>query len=429
MIYLVFKKGGRERGGMETGKKGWVIILFLGMIFLGNNINAQTLPTLNSPILNLQSLTLEICIHKAIENNQNIKISTLEIANSQALIGTARELPKTNIDVQYGRTQVYTGNDIIFSFGQNFALPSLYKANQNLLKGNVLTAEKRANYTKNQLIAEVKSVYYRWLNNVQIIRVLTQQDSLYTTAFRAASVRYKTGESNLLEKVSSETRLREIQNRVQMHQADAKVLIEQMKFLLNTTENIILDSTIPNRKTLSINELNVLSNPFLDILKQQNEVSKLQINLEKERLKPDFRVGIINQSIEQNYNQNAIQLGVNVPIFKKSQQARISSAKINQQISNQQVQFAESQLQNQLNTLKIQYEKSKNSLEYYESSVLPQADLIIRTATKSYQAGEIEYVEFAQNITQAWQIKEAYLFELQEFNQIVINIETVIGNE
>jgi heavy metal efflux system protein len=444
VIYLVFK-GGRKKGKkveMDEGRNGGqvlTIIMFLGILVLENKINAQTLPVTNSPITNSQfpnspipnpqSLSINECIKKAIENNQNVRLSKLEIANSQILIGTARELPKTNVEVQYGRTQVYNSNDITFSFGQNFALPSLYKANQNLLKGNVLTAEKRASYTKNQLIAEVKSVYFQWLNNTQIIRLLTQQDSLYTTAFRAASVRYKTGESNLLEKVSSETRLREIQNRIQVHQADAKVLIQQMKFLINTTENINLDENFSNRKMLIINELNVLSNPFLDILKQQNEVSKLQTNLEKERLKPDFRVGIINQSIEQNYNQNVLQLGVNVPIFKKAQQARISSAKINEQISNQQFQLAESQLGNQLNTLKIQYEKSKYSLEYYEKSALPQADLIIKTATKSYQAGEIEYIEFAQNITQAWQIKESYLSELQIFNQIIINIETIIGNE
>lgn len=434
VIYLAFKgrrmKG--KNGEMNEGKnagKGLTIIVFLGILFLESNVKAQTLPIPNSPINNNQTLSPNSCIQKALENNQNVRLSNLEVVNNQVLIGTARELPKTNIEVQYGRTQVYNSNDITLSFGQNFALPSLYKANQNLLKGNVLTAEKRASYTKNQLIAEVKSIYYQWFNNVQIIKLLAQQDSLYTTAFRAAVVRYKTGESNLLEKVSSETRLREIQNRIQMYQADEKVLIQQMKFLINTTDNIKLDENIQNKKMLIVNELNVLSNPFLSILKQQNEVSKLQTNLEKERLKPDFRMGIINQSIEQNYNQNVVQLGVNVPIFKKAQQARIASSKINEQISNQHIQLIENQLESQLNILKIQYEKSKNSLEYYEKSALPQADLIIKTATKSYQAGEIEYVEFAQNITQAWQIKEVYLSELHGFNQIVINIETIIGNE
>ncbi|MDZ7898785.1 MAG: CusA/CzcA family heavy metal efflux RND transporter [Arcicella sp.] len=460
VIYLVFKgrKGEEGKEGRQGEKSLMVASFIFGIFFLGNDVKAQIPNSLtrsvsrpnpspverggsvheNSPLhrrgvgatdASGEVVSLEMCIEKAIQNNQNIKISALEISNNQALIGTARELPKTNIDVQYGRTQVYTGNDVTFSFGQNFALPSLYRANQNLLKNNVLTAEKRANYTKNQLVAEVKNVYYQWLYNVQLIRLLKQQDSLYTMAFRAASVRYKTGESNLLEKISSETRLREIQNQIQMHEADKKVLIEQMKFLLNTTENIILEENIFNKKQMIINELNVLANPFLDILKQQNEVSKLQISLEKERLKPDFRVGIINQSIEQNYNQNVVQLGVNVPIFRKAQQSRISSAKINEQISNQQVQLAQNQLESQLNSLKIQYEKRKNSLDYYEKSALPQADLIIKTATKSYQSGEIEYVEFAQNITQAWQIKELYLSELQGFNQIIINIETIIGNE
>ena len=423
------KKNG-EKGNIrniQNDNIGLSIILFLGLIFLSNEIKSQT-PQSPNPSIPIP-LNPQTCIQKALENNQNIRISKLEITNNQTLTGTARELPKTNVDVQYGRTQVYTGNDVTLSFGQNFALPSLYRANERVLKSNVITAEKRASYTRNQLISEVKSIYYQWLNNIQIIRLLAQQDTLYANAFRAASVRYKTGESNLLEKVSSETRLREIQNRIQMHQADEKVLIEQLKFLMNITENITLDDNITNKKVLIINELNVFSNPFLNILKQQNEISKLQTNLEKERLKPDFRVGIINQSIEQNYNQNVVNLGVNIPIFKKAQQARIASSRINEQITNQQLQLAESQLESQLRTLKIQYEKSKNSLDYYEKSALPQADLIIKTATKSYQAGEIEYLEFTQNITQAWQIKELYLSELQAFNQIIINIETIIGNE
>ena len=428
VIYLVFKGTRGEKKEGRNGGKDLVVIIIFSLFFVGNQAKSQSFNP-QSLIPNPQPLNPQTCIQKALENNQNIRISRLEIANNQILTGTARELPKTNVDVQYGRTQVYTGNDITLSFGQNFALPSLYRANERVLKSNVITAEKRASYTRNQLVAEVKNIYYQWLNNVHIVRLLAQQDTLYANAFRATSIRYKTGESNLLEKVSSETRLREIQNQIQRYQADEKVLIEQLKFLMNITENIILDSTISSKKILIINELNVLSNPFLNILKQQNEVSKLQTNLERERLKPDFRVGLINQSIEQNYNQNIVNLGVNIPIFKKAQQSRIASSRINEQITNQQLQLAENQLESQLRTFKIQYEKSKNSLDYFEKSALLQADLIIRTAAKSYQAGEIEYLEFTQNITQAWQIKESYLSELQIFNQIIINIETIIGNE
>ncbi len=375
------------------------------------------------------TMALPQLIDQTLQNNQNVSISRLELANSQALVGTARELPKTSFEVQYGRTQVYNSNDITFSFGQNFALPRLYKAQQEVLKGNVLITEKRAILTKNQLINEVKNIYYQLLNNAQFIKLLERQDSLYREAFRAASVRYKAGETNLLEKVSSETRMREIQNRIQGFKADEEGLYQNLKFLVNNNQEIKINLNYSPKKLLIINELSILSNPFLEILKQQNQVSILQTNLEKERLKPDFRIGIINQSIEQNYNQNVVQLGVNVPIFTKAQNARIEASKINSQIAQQQLKLTQNQLQTQLNSLKIQYGKIQKSLNYYEKFALPQSELIIRTAAKSYQAGEIEYVEFAQNITQAWQIKESYLSELQTFNQIIINIETLIGNE
>jgi cobalt-zinc-cadmium resistance protein CzcA len=382
--------------------------------------------SLISPIPNI---SLSQLIEQTLQNNQNLAISRLELANNQALVGTAKELSKTSFEVQYGRTQVYNSNDITFAFGQNFALPGLYKAQKEVLKGNVSITEKRANLTKNQLINEVKNIYYQLLNNSQFVKVLERQDSLYQEAFRAASVRYKTGETNLLEKVSSETRMREIQNRIQGFRADEEGLYQNLKFLVNNNQEFKIDVNYPVKKSLIINELSVLSNPFLAILKQQNEVSILQINLEKARLQPDFRVGIINQSIEQNYNQNVVQLGVNVPIFKKAQNARIEASKINSQIVQQQIKLTENQLTIQLNSLKIQYEKLQKSLDYYEKFALPQSELIISTASKIYKAGEIEYIEFAQNITQAWQIKESYLSELQTFNQIIINIETIIGNE
>ncbi len=409
-VIYSFVKGRRK---LEIGKK---MVLFLFVCL-------TTFPS-KSQTENLTQL-----IQKALENNPNIKISKLEVSQNQSLTKTSRDYGKTTFDVQYGRTQVFTGNDVTLSVGQNFALPSLYKAQGNLLKGNVLTAEKQVNLTKNQLIGEVKSLYFLLLNNTELTRLLTRQDSLYQAAFRAASIRYKTGETNLLEKVSFEARLREIQNRIQGLKSDEKALYQSLKFLINTSEDFLIDETVLFQKTLIINELNALSNPLLSILKQQNEVNILQTNVEKEKLKPDFRVGLINQSIEQNYNQNIVQVGVNVPIFTKAQQARIESSKINQEIGKQQIQFAENQLESQLKTLKIQHDKVKNSIEYYEKSAIPQANLIISTATKTYQAGEIEYVEFVQNITQAWQIKESYLSEIQVLNQIIINIETIIGNE
>jgi cobalt-zinc-cadmium resistance protein CzcA len=60
---------------------------------------------------------------------------------------------------------------------------------------------------------------------------------------------------------------------------------------------------------------------------------------------------------------------------------------------------------------------------------LAQAAWLELTALKSYQQGEIEYVEMLQNTQQAWQIREQYLQEVLAYNQSIVQIETILGNE
>lgn len=400
-------------------KPSVVIIIVLLGFGVGNTTNAQ-----NSPVL-----TLDHCIEKAIQQNQSLQVGKLEISGNRALEKTAKDLPKTSFDTQFGRTQTYTNNDVTFSLGQSFAFPSLYKAQENLLKSHTASSEKRLNMTKNQVVAEVKSLYYQILLNTQLLKVVQQQDSLYQSAFKAASLRYQTGETNLLEKVSTETRLHEIQNRIQSILSDEKSLYQSLSFLLNIPADFVIDTQTNMQKPLQLQITELSNNPYLELLRQQIEVSQLQTKLEKERLKPDFKVGITNQSIERNYNQNFVQAGLNFPLFAKAQKARINAAGINEQIAKESLSLAEQQTTKQLQSLKIQLEKLRKSVQYYQSSAIPQANLMISTAHKSYQAGEIEYVEFVQSITQAWQIKEMYLSEVHNLNQVIINIETLVGHE
>lgn len=417
VIYSIFgRKQNPSKPSAHTVGVSILTVLLLGCAFAGR---AQQTP----------ALSLEDCVEKAIQYNQSIQLGKLDIAGTQALEKTAKDLPKTSFDTQFGRTQTYFNNDVTFSFGQSFAFPTVYKAQENLLKSHTLTAEKRLNLTKNQVISEVKTVYYQILANAQILKVLQQQDSLYQSAFKAASLRYKTGETNLLEKVSTETRLREIQNKIQSVMADEKSLYQTLSLLINISEGFQIDTQISFKKPLLISEIQASKNPLLDILRQQIEVSQLQTKLEKERLKPDLRVGLTNQSIERNFNQNYVQAGLSFPLFAKAQKAKINAAGINEQIAKSNLQYAENQLTRQLQSLGIQLDKLQKSVSYYENSAIPQANLIITTATKSYQAGEIEYVEFVQNITQAWLIKEMYLSEVHNLNQVIINIETIIGHE
>lgn len=397
----------------------WIFFLLTGiLLFLSNNQ------------LFAQTLSLQQSIEMAYKNNQFLKVSSLEIEGQQILVKTGRDLPRTNFDFQLGRIQAPNITDYTLGLTQQFSHPKLYQANIILQQSHVEASRRNMNIRKTEIAGLVKQAYYQLLYYNQLVQTLQQQDSLYRSALKAAETRYKTGESNLLEKVSAEVRLQEISNRLTIVDKDVEITYQQLRTLLNFQQDLKIDLQLSLKKDNKfINELSLTQNPTLSLLEQQIEIGRQQSNVERQKLKPDFRVGILNQSIEHRANQLAVIAGIGIPIFSQAQKARIEAAKVNEKITESNMRYVESQLSGQLNILKKDYEKHQNSLSYYEQFALPQANLILVNSTKSYRSGEIEYVEFIQNSQQAWQIKESYLTTILNYNQIIIQIETLLGIE
>ena len=121
-------------------------------------------------------------------------------------------------------------------------------------------------------------------------------------------------------------------------------------------------------------------------------------------------------------------LGINVPIFGKSAYKAKNDA-INMQLLMQQKQndYLQIQLQSQLKQYAQQYSFSKNNVAYYEKTALPNAQLILKNATKAYQGGDIGYVEFAQALQTNLDTQKAYLEAINSLNKAVISIQFIIN--
>lgn len=378
-----------------------------------------------------QKLTLQQSIELAYKNNYLLKISGLETEGQQLLIKTTRELAKTNLDLQLGRTQTFYTNDYTLGLVQQFSHPKLYQAQTDLQKSRVVASQKNEELQKNEVISNLKQVYYQLFYYQQLRRILAQQDSIYRSTLHIAQARYKTGETNSLEKISAEVRLQEINNRLRILEKDEETAYQHFKLLLNSEQDLKLDFNVPLKRDTSviINALSPTNNPLLSVFEQQTVISEQATNVEKQKLKPDFRLGLINQSIEHHFNQMAISAGIGLPIFTKAQKARVEAAKVNEKIADSRLKHIEIQLNGQLNMLKMAYQKHRSSLQYYENFALPQSELMIKNAIKSYHSGEIEYVELIQTNQQAWQIKDNYFSTVLDFNQTIIQIETLLGIE
>ena len=86
-------------------------------------------------------------------------------------------------------------------------------------------------------------------------------------------------------------------------------------------------------------------------------------------------------------------------------------------------------MQKQYQTYINDFYKAKNSLDYYTSNGITQADTITRISQISYEKGEIGYVEYIQNLKTAVEIHLQRTNAVNDYNQTIIMLNYVQGNK
>jgi cobalt-zinc-cadmium resistance protein CzcA len=378
-----------------------------------------------------QPLSLSQALQTAGGQNLSLQTANLQLEQQRALNRTGYDVPRTVLDYQYGQISGPL-NDQSFNIIQQTALPSLYAAQRRLLQAQALTADQRARQQRRDIAQVIRSNYYQLLVAYRRAALLRRQDSLYRRAARAARIRYQVGETNRLEQVSAEARSLELRNRLATLRVDIAVLERQLGQLLGSAQPARFDTTANPVAPLAPADtlgLSADTNPQLSLLRQQATVSQQQIKVESLRRLPDVRLGYFNQSINREKGFQVVQAGLAVPLLGGVQKARVAAARLGQQVADQQLTYAQSQLTTQLATLRQQLARARASLDYYEKAALPQAQLILNTAEKSFRAGDIEYVEYVVNTQPAWQIQENYLDQVRQYDELVVSLLALTGTD
>ncbi|MDB5255458.1 MAG: cation efflux protein [Chitinophagaceae bacterium] len=429
ILYTWFENGIKMK---QPSNLSMLLFAVLSLSFV-SSAQAQTTP-----------LTMDYCIQQALSNNNSVKSAEYAIAQNKELRKTSFDLSKTNVTGMYGQYNSYR-NDLNVTVSQNISFPTVYMNLSDLAKANLASSEIRKDIVQNELIYNVKQTWYQLLLLAHQKKFLEDQDSIYERYSKAAATRYRTGDINILEKITIETQLAEIKNKLFQNQADLGIALNRMATLLNSKEKLTFTDSLLTKRPLNLStedSASFASNPALAFMKQKIAVTESQKNLERSKLMPDFNLGYFNQSLRgyqdnddqvtQYYNSSnrfqGVMVGVSIPLWARAQAARVKAADYTIKAAEADYELLQRNLYGQYNQLLQEYMKYNNSLMYYEKNVLPQADIILSNAYKTYVAGEINYVEYMTAINTALNMRSDYLNLLDQYNQSVINIEFIIGN-
>jgi len=431
-VFYVFFTSGRYK--MKAGKhlrKITPVLLLLFAVSFQDDLNAQE----------TRRISLQEAIRTALDSNLTVKSAGYSIDEYRALKGAAFDLPKTSFDGQYGQFNSFT-RDNSFSISQSFSLPTVYANRYKLANANVKSSEYAYKIAQLEIASQVKMVYLQYVYLVSKRNLLLFQDSLYSGFQRAAKLRSESGETNRLEMITARSQSLEIKNQLYQVSSDINVYGRKLRVLLNSRSDVMpADTEITLIKHfIDIGNISVEENPSLGFARQKVEVAKFQKKDEQNQMLPDLNIGFFSQTIigiqdikgEPAYfgsgdRFTGVQAGISVPLWFVPYASRNKAAKINYEKAKVDAENYSRMVSGDFQSLLDDYNKYSSSVSYYEDQAVPEANIIIGQASKSYRAGALDYLDFVQTLGRALEIKQNYLDALNNLNQTAISIEFITG--
>ncbi|MEI7725976.1 MAG: CusA/CzcA family heavy metal efflux RND transporter, partial [Bacteroidota bacterium] len=390
---------------------------------------------------NPRKINLNEAIQIALDSNLSIRSADFSASVQQALKGASWDIPKTVIEGQFGQINSFQ-SDNSFTLSQAFAFPTVYVNQNKLSNANIKSARWQLQGTRLEVATQVKQVYWQLAYLFSKHKLLVYQDSLYTGFSHAAELRAKTGETNRLEMITARTQSFEIKNQLQQVMVDVGIYNRKLQNLLNTSLTLSVADSVLRRLDFvpASDSLALDANPSLGYIRQQTEVARISKNLERSRMMPDLSIGYFSQtmigtqeingvtrSFDAGYRFTGVQAGIAIPIWFGPAVSKNKAARIQEQVSKANTDFYEGSMQSNYRSLLDEYSKYVASVNYYEKQAVPQANLIIDQATRSYKAGALDYLEYIITLNRALDIKQNYLDALNSCNKTIINIDFITG--
>ena len=369
-----------------------------------------------------QPVSLEQAIEIAKQNHPRLKIATNTIQQVKATRGEIVEAAPTSFSYSWGQLNGENKKDKDLTFEQSLGslLTPFYK--NALVNRQVNTGNFYHQMVEKEVTAEVKRAwaYYQYASNLS--NMYLDQDKMASELQRIGELRYQQGEITLLEKNMMATMAADLHNRRFQAQEEEKVALARFQWSCYSDTPIA-----PADSSLSLLYTPLaggsLSEAHTGYFRSQADEAKAMLNVERSRFFPEISVGYTRQDILPMKNLNAWMVGVSFPIYFLPQKSKIKQAKLAATSAQLQADANIRELNNRVTELEASLRRYNESLRFYTSSALKEADELTKAANLQLQQSETSVAEYIQSITTARDIRRSYIETVYQYNIAALEYE------
>jgi cobalt-zinc-cadmium resistance protein CzcA len=374
-------------------------------------------------------LSIDEAISLALSNNAELKAASLSVDKSESLIGTSFDLGETELyynsdESNFGENNLQLN---IVGIRQSIKFPSQYFTQHSANKSKMEAENEKYKINEILLKQEVSKVYYSAIFWQNVKERYDYLDSLFVGFASAAKRRYELGETNYIELLTAEAKQKEVNLQLQNAEEKIKNNYEILMSLLQTDSDYVL----PNIKLpkIALTQTDINNNPGIKYHSKMISIAEYEASLETQKLLPNINLGFFhsfNNGVTPN-KYNGFEIGLSLPLWVFPQVAKMEASQITEQIQIENFNDYKAKLKAKSNILQSDLDLYEKEIQYYESSGKNLVKELLNASNKTFQNGDIGFLEYIQLTERAIKIEMNYLEALNKYNNSVITKNYLIN--
>lgn len=369
-----------------------------------------------------EKVTMDQAIELAKQNHPRLKIASAAIRQVKAGRGEVLELSSTEMNYSWGQLNGELRKDKQWEVTQGLGslLTPFYK--NALVNRQVETGTFYRQIVEKEVVAEVKRAWAYYLYACNLRALYNDQNKLAEQLQRMGELRYHQGEITLLEKNMTTSMAADMKNRLFQAQEEEKLALSRLNWVCYADQPLVPVDTALVQFPVDY-QAPSFSEVHLNYFQSQANEAKAQLNVERSRFFPELSFGYVRQDILPLKGLNSWMVGVSFPVYFLPRHSKVKQAKVAAVIARTEAETNTQNLYNKVSEAVASLRRQSESLRYYTTSALKEADELLKVANLQLQHSETNITEFIQAVNVARDIRRGYLETVYQYNIAALEYE------
>ena len=369
-----------------------------------------------------EKVTMDQAIELAKQNHPRLKIASAAIRQVKAGRGEVLELSSTEMNYSWGQLNGELRKDKQWEVTQGLGslLTPFYK--NALVNRQVEMGAFYRQVVEKEVVAEVKRAWAYYLYACNLRALYNDQNKLAEQLQRMGELRYHQGEITLLEKNMTTSMAADMKNRLFQAQEEEKLALSRLNWVCYADRPLVPVDTALVQFPVDY-QAPSFSEVHMNYFQSQANEAKAQLNVERSRFFPELSFGYVRQDILPLKGLNSWMVGVSFPVYFLPRRSKIKQAKVAAVIARTEAETNTQNLYNKVSEAVASLHRQSESLRYYTTSALKEADELLKVANLQLQHSETNITEFIQAVNVARDIRRGYLETVYQYNIAALEYE------